>query len=114
MTLAYFCSMVAGFTLMRRDAFAHGKAPMQHQMLGYCLVILAGIVQAVAVSSLMLGWVFPPAVRLRRGDGAMGPSRRDRRSGGLQLFRSPLRHVPMNVSARFTSPGDRAVAGPHA
>ncbi|PZP33430.1 MAG: hypothetical protein DI603_08670 [Roseateles depolymerans] len=57
--LAYLVGMLVGFTLMRRFAFAGGSAPVRRQLVGYCLVNAAGVLQAVVVSSLALRWLFP-------------------------------------------------------
>lgn len=57
--LAYFVGMLVGFTLMRRFAFTEGRSPVHKQVMGYCLVNAAGVLQAVIVSSLALRWLFP-------------------------------------------------------
>jgi putative flippase GtrA len=57
--LSYIVGMVVGFTLMRRFAFKPGATPVSRQVLGYCVVNAAGVLQAVIVSSLALRWLFP-------------------------------------------------------
>lgn len=57
--MAYLVGMVVGFILMRLYAFPRSSRPIKKQIFGYLAVNALGILQAVAVSSLMLRWVFP-------------------------------------------------------
>ena len=56
---AYCVGMVTAFVLMRRFAFRPATTSTRSQVLGFCLVNLAAVLQTVAVSSLLDRWVLP-------------------------------------------------------
>jgi putative flippase GtrA len=56
---AYGVGMVTAFVLMRRFAFQPTTTNTRSQVLGFCLVNLAAVLQTVAVSSLLDRWVLP-------------------------------------------------------
>ncbi len=58
---AYGVGMVTAFVLMRHFAFQAVTTSTRSQLLGFCLVNLAAVLQTVAVSSL-LNWLVLPAL----------------------------------------------------
>ena len=56
---AYGVGMVTAFVLMRRFAFQPATTSTRSQLLGFCLVNLAAVLQTVAVSSLLDRLVLP-------------------------------------------------------
>lgn len=56
---AYGVGMITAFVLMRRFAFQAATRSTRSQLLGFCLVNFAAVLQTVAVSSLLARLVLP-------------------------------------------------------